>query len=44
MKEYGGVDVQIHTFLILALFGGEWSPSHAPAALPLTKEPPVPIG
>jgi hypothetical protein len=25
MKTYGGVDVQIHIFLISALVGGEWS-------------------
>jgi hypothetical protein len=28
MKTYGGVDVQIHIFLTLALVGGEWSASH----------------
>jgi hypothetical protein len=27
MKAYGGVDVQIHIFLTLALVGGEWSAS-----------------
>jgi hypothetical protein len=27
MKAYGGVDVQIHIFLISALSGGEWSAS-----------------
>jgi hypothetical protein len=27
MKEYGGVDAQIHVFLTLALVGGEWSTS-----------------
>jgi hypothetical protein len=27
MKAYGGVDVQIHIFLTLALAGGEWSAS-----------------
>jgi hypothetical protein len=27
MKAYGGVDVQIHAFLTLALVGGEWSAS-----------------
>jgi hypothetical protein len=27
MKTYGGVDVQIHIFLTLALTGGEWSAS-----------------
>jgi hypothetical protein len=34
MKEYGGQDVEIHIFLTF----------HDPAALPLGKEPPVPIG
>jgi hypothetical protein len=28
MKEYGGVDVEIHIFLTSALIGGEWSVSH----------------
>jgi hypothetical protein len=27
MKAYGGVDVEIHIFLTLALFAGEWSAS-----------------
>jgi hypothetical protein len=27
MKAYGGVDVQIHVFLISAVVGGEWSVS-----------------
>jgi hypothetical protein len=27
MKMYGGVDILIHVFLILALVGGEWSAS-----------------
>jgi hypothetical protein len=27
MKAYGGVDVQTHVFLTLALVGGEWSAS-----------------
>jgi hypothetical protein len=27
MKAYGGVDVEIHIFLISALAGGEWSAS-----------------
>jgi len=40
MQKYGGVKVQLHTFLTLALGGGDWS---AHAALPLEKEPPVPI-
>jgi hypothetical protein len=28
MKSYGGVDVEIHVFLISAPVGGEWSASH----------------
>jgi hypothetical protein len=40
MKAYGGVDIQIHIFLTLALAGQ----LRAPAALPPRKEPPVPIG
>jgi hypothetical protein len=27
MKTYGGVDVETHVFLTLALVGGEWSGS-----------------
>jgi hypothetical protein len=27
-KSYGGVEVQLHIFLILVLDGGEWSASH----------------
>jgi hypothetical protein len=27
MKEYGGVGVEIHTFLTSALVGGQWSAS-----------------
>jgi hypothetical protein len=42
MNAYGGVDVQIHIFLISTLVGGEWSAS-SPAALPPRKEHPVPI-
>jgi hypothetical protein len=29
MKTYGGVDVEIHIFLTLALVGGEWSASRS---------------
>jgi hypothetical protein len=39
MKMYGGVDVQIHVFLTLALFGS--GHLHAPASLPPGKELPV---
>jgi hypothetical protein len=28
MKMYGGVKIQLHTFLIMVLDGGEWSASH----------------
>jgi hypothetical protein len=38
MKEYGGMEVWLHSSLTSALDGGEWS------TLPLGKEPPVPIG
>jgi hypothetical protein len=43
MKAYGGVDVWIHIFFILALAGGEWSPSR-PGRLTPGKETPVSIG
>jgi hypothetical protein len=33
MKTYGGEEVEIQVFIILALDGGEWSASR-PAALP----------
>jgi hypothetical protein len=40
MKVYGGVDVQIHVFLTLALVGGEF---HALTVLAAEKKPLVPI-
>jgi hypothetical protein len=39
MKEYVGVDVEIHVFLTLALVGGEWSASRRG---PFTPEERVP--
>jgi hypothetical protein len=33
-----------YSFLTSAIDGGEWSASHPGCALPLRKEPPVPIG
>jgi len=37
-KHIAGVEVQLNTFLTSALGGGEWLPSHTPAAVPLGKE------
>jgi hypothetical protein len=39
MKEYGGVDVYIHIFLISALAGGEWSLSRPCLFKPGEKNP-----
>jgi len=36
---YGGVDIQLHTFLTLALDGGEWSASHPSHFTPWIKTP-----
>jgi hypothetical protein len=36
MKAYGGVDVQIHIFLISATAGGEWSASRPCRFIPGT--------
>jgi hypothetical protein len=41
MKVYGGVEVQVHSFLTSALDGS--GQLHESAALPLRKEPLVPI-
>jgi hypothetical protein len=43
MKEYGGVDMQIHIFLTLALAGGKWSDLRPGRFTPPGKEPPVHI-
>jgi hypothetical protein len=34
MKTYGGVEIQLHMFLTLALDGGEWSASHPGRFIP----------
>jgi hypothetical protein len=39
MKMVGGVDVQIHVFLTLALVGGEWSDSRHGLLTPGEKAP-----
>jgi hypothetical protein len=39
MKTYGGVDVYIHIFFILALVGGEWSASRPGSFTPEKKNP-----
>jgi hypothetical protein len=36
---YGGVDVQIHVFLTLALVGGEWSASRPSSFTPEERAP-----
>jgi len=41
MKAYGGVEVQLHSFLTSALDGGEWSTSRPSRFIP-GKEPPFP--
>jgi hypothetical protein len=43
MKEYGGVDVQIHVFLTSALAGSEWSAS-GPGRFTTGEKAPIPIG
>jgi hypothetical protein len=43
MKVYGGVDVQLHIFLTLALAGGEWSAS-CPGRITPGEASPVYIG
>jgi hypothetical protein len=42
MKAYGGVDIQIHIFLISVVAGGDQL--QAPTALPKGKEPSMPMG
>jgi hypothetical protein len=39
MKTYGGVDVQIHVVLILALVGAEWSASRICRFFPEERAP-----
>jgi hypothetical protein len=39
MKAYGGVDVQIHIFLTMALVGGEWSASRPCRLTPVERAP-----
>jgi hypothetical protein len=43
MKVYGGVDVYIHTFLTLALAGGEWSASCPGRFTPWERAPHYPL-
>jgi hypothetical protein len=44
MNTYGGVDVYIHVFLILALVGGDWSASGPGRLTPRGRKPPTLIG
>jgi hypothetical protein len=39
MKTYGGVDVQIHVYLTLALVGGKWSASRPDRFTPGERAP-----
>jgi hypothetical protein len=39
MKAYGGIDVQIHTFLTSALVGGKWSASRSDYLTPQQRAP-----
>jgi hypothetical protein len=43
MKTYGGAEVNLHAFFIIALYGAEWSSSLFSRFTP-SKKPPVPIG
>jgi hypothetical protein len=39
MKEYRGLDIQIHIFLTLAKVGGEWSVSRPGRFIPRERAP-----
>jgi hypothetical protein len=39
MKAYWGLEVQIHTFFDLAVYGGEWSGSRPGHFIPTEKAP-----
>jgi len=43
MKMYGAADVQLHTFLLLALDRGEWSVSRSQPLYPWRKSPQCPL-
>jgi hypothetical protein len=43
MQMYGGVEIQLHPFLILALDGCEWIAS-CPSHFTVKEEAPVPTG